>query len=508
LLYGGRGRWLSARALALPVALQLVALLALLTNERHHLFWPPLELRYNAAEGLYDLAGGFGPIWYSHALVSYGLIAVGTAAVFRSLLRSPPLYRRQALALLVGVLLPWVASVAFVTGNSPLPHVDPTPIAFAFTGVALWVGIARFQMLDLVPAARDAVIESMGDAVIVLDAQRRVVDANPAALRLAGRAAPEVIGRTVLELLPGHEELVARLRLLETVSAEIALERGRGPEPFDVRVSSLKDRRGRITGRLIVARDISAQKRVEAELQRARLAAEEASRAKSAFLATMSHELRTPLNAIIGYAEMVAEELEGAERGDLVPDLGRISGAGRRLLGLIDDVLDLATIEAGRMELARELVDPLPIVREVVATVEPLARERGNSLALELAEPAGALWGDPARLRQILHNLLVNAAKFTEGGAITLRVWREAGPPASVAFEVADTGIGMSDAQLGRLFEPFTQGDASATRRYDGTGLGLAISRRFCQLMGGTIEVESALGRGSRFTVRLPAADG
>ncbi len=507
LRYSGRERWLTRRTLALPVALQLVSLLALLTNERHHLFWRSFELRYDAEVGLFDLAGSFGPIWYSHALVSYGMIAIGTAAVFGALRRSPPLYRRQAIALLVGVLLPWVSSLSFVTGNSPLPHIDPTPIAFAFTGVAFWVGIARFQMLSLIPAARDAVIESMGDAVIVLDAERRVVDANPAALRLAGRPAPEVIGRTALDLLPGHEELVARMRLLETASAEIVLDRGRGPEPFDVRISSLRDRRGRVTGRLIVARDISAQKRAEAELRRAREAAEEASRAKSAFLANMSHELRTPLNAIIGYAEMVAEELEGAGRADLVADLGRIGGAGRHLLAMIDDVLDLATIEAGRMELAHELIDPLPIVREALAAAEPLARERGNSLTLELDGPAGAVRADPARLRQILLILLSNAAKFTEGGAITLRVAREAGPPAAVAFEVADTGIGISEEQLGRLFQPFTQGDASATRRYDGTGLGLAIAQRFCQLMGGTIAVESALGRGSRFIVRLPAAD-
>jgi PAS domain S-box-containing protein len=503
--YTGRRRLLTLQALAVPILLQVVSMAAMLTNEWHHQFWAPYTLRYNAPGALYELSGGYGPLWYIHALVSYGLILVGTTLVFRSLLRSPPLYRYQALALLAGVILPWVVSVAYVSGHSPLPYVDPTPMAFAFTGVAFWIGITRFQMLNVVPAARDAVIESMGDAVIVLDAERRVVDANPAALRLVGLTAPQAIGRTMLDLLPGQEELISRLRLLESVATEISLDRGQASLPFDIRVSSLKDRRGRITGRLIVARDISHQKRFEAELQQARLDAEEASRAKSAFLANMSHELRTPLNAIIGYAEIIADELAGVEHAALVADLQRISDAGLHLLALINDVLDLSKIEAGRIDLRVEPIDPLPLVHEAIATVEPLARQRGNTLDLEVTGLVGALRADPTRLRQILLNLLSNAVKFTEDGRVLLRVRRTDGAAPSLIFEVSDTGIGISPEQLARLFQPFTQADSSTTRRYGGTGLGLAISQRFCQLMGGEITVVSAPGQGSTFTARLPA---
>ena len=518
MLYSGYERWLRWRTAALPITLQVATVFGILTNERFELFWPERALRFDPAVGIYYLETSNGPIWYNHVAVSYTLILIGTVLIFRSLLRSPPLYRFQALALLAGVLLPWIASILYVTKLSPLPQLDPTPIAFAFTGVAFWIGITRFQMLDLIPAARDAVLEHMGDAVLVLDDERRIVDANPAALRLIGLPISAVTGRMVSDLLPGQERLIARFRDLSTVATEITVDRGRGLEHYDLRISPVSDRGGRVTGRVIVLRDIGAQKRFEAELQQAKADAEAASRAKSAFLANMSHELRTPLNAIIGYSEMVEEELVGSERADLLPDLRKITGSGRHLLALISDLLDLSKIEAGKMELELGWVELLPLLHEVAATMEPLLHQRGNRLELRLDPDLGALHADQTRLRQVLLNLLSNAVKFTEDGTVTLRVRRDNGRRttddnpdvvnrrrSSIVFEVCDTGIGISEEQLERLFQPFTQADASTTRRYGGTGLGLAISRHFCRMMGGDILATSALGQGSTFTVRLPA---
>jgi len=521
MLYSGYERWLRWRTAALPITLQVATVFGILTNERFELFWPERALRFDPAVGIYYLETSNGPIWYNHVAVSYTLILIGTVLIFRSLLRSPPLYRFQALALLAGVLLPWIASILYVTKLSPLPQLDPTPIAFAFTGVAFWIGITRFQMLDLIPAARDAVLEHMGDAVLVLDDERRIVDANPAALRLIGLPISAVTGRMVSDLLPGQERLIARFRDLSTVATEITVDRGRGLEHYDLRISPVSDRGGRVTGRVIVLRDIGAQKRFEAELQQAKADAEAASRAKSAFLANMSHELRTPLNAIIGYSEMVEEELVGSERADLLPDLRKITGSGRHLLALISDLLDLSKIEAGKMELELGWVELLPLLHEVAATMEPLLHQRGNRLELRLDPDLGALHADQTRLRQVLLNLLSNAVKFTEDGTVTLRVRRDNGRRttddnpdvvnrrrSSIVFEVCDTGIGISEEQLERLFQPFTQADASTTRRYGGTGLGLAISRHFCRMMGGDILATSALGQGSTFTVRLPAGEG
>ena len=231
---------------------------------------------------------------------------------------------------------------------------------------------------------------------------------------------------------------------------------------------------------------------------------EVASRHKSAFLANMSHELRTPLNAIIGYSEMLQEEAEDLNADAFLPDLVRINGAGKHLLGLINDILDLSKIEAGRMDLFIEPFEVGQLVRDVEAIVKPLVDNDGNTLVVSCPEDIGAMQADLTKVRQALFNLLSNAAKFTSAGTISLTIQRE--PDNWVTFAVSDTGIGMTEEQLGRLFEAFSQAEASTSGKYGGTGLGLAISRHFCRLMGGDLTAESAYGQGSTFTVRLPAA--
>jgi signal transduction histidine kinase len=238
-------------------------------------------------------------------------------------------------------------------------------------------------------------------------------------------------------------------------------------------------------------------------LQDANAQLAEASRHKSQFLANMSHELRTPLNAIIGYSEMLQEEAEETDAEAFLPDLVRINAAGKHLLGLINDILDLSKIEAGRMDLFVEAFEVGQLVRDVEAIVQPLIEKNANSLVVTCPEEAGTMQADLTKVRQALFNLLSNAAKFTEHGTITLTVERE---PEWVSFAVSDTGIGMTEEQLGRLFEAFSQAEASTRSQYGGTGLGLAISRHFCRLMGGDLTVTSVYGAGSTFTVRLPSA--
>jgi signal transduction histidine kinase/CheY-like chemotaxis protein len=229
-----------------------------------------------------------------------------------------------------------------------------------------------------------------------------------------------------------------------------------------------------------------------------------ASQHKSAFLANMSHELRTPLNAIIGYSEMLHETAEEEGREDLLPDLEKIEQAGRHLLALINDILDLSKIEAGKMEVYLEEVDLAELVAEVRAIAEPLAATNANRLEIRPAPDLGTLYTDRTKLKQSLLNLLSNANKFTREGRVSLTIARS---QQAVSFAVADTGIGMSEEQLGRLFQAFSQADAATTRRYGGTGLGLAITRHFCEMLGGRITVESAPGRGSTFTLVLPIRD-
>ncbi|KAB0677003.1 response regulator [Aureimonas leprariae] len=263
------------------------------------------------------------------------------------------------------------------------------------------------------------------------------------------------------------------------------------------------DEAGSIVGLFCPCAETTGQIMAERAAATALQAAEEANLAKSQFLANMSHELRTPLSAIIGYSELLQEEVEeGAEGADLAVDIRKIESNARHLLGLINDVLDLSKVESGKMDVYPETFAIAEIVRDIVSTAGALVDKKRNRLVLQVGDDAGTMTTDITKLRQILLNLLSNAAKFTEGGTITLGVERSAD---LVSFSVADTGIGMTPEQLDKLFQRFSQADASTTRRFGGTGLGLALTKAFGDMLGGDVTVTSEQNRGSTFTLRLPA---
>jgi signal transduction histidine kinase len=252
--------------------------------------------------------------------------------------------------------------------------------------------------------------------------------------------------------------------------------------------------------------EIAEREKVQRALIEAKESAEASSKAKSAFLANMSHELRTPLNAIIGYSEMLEEDAVAAANQSAVADLRKVQGAGRHLLSIISDVLDISKIEAGRMEIHKETFLVSDLLDDTASTVEPLAKKNGNRLVVTCHDRAAQIETDAVKFRQSLLNLLSNACKFTQNGTVRLDVKVTAEQDQEwIDWSVSDTGIGISPDQMDKLFKSFSQVDSSSTRRHGGTGLGLAISRRLCELMGGTIFVESKPGQGSTFTMRLPA---
>ncbi|MFA7665116.1 MAG: ATP-binding protein [Burkholderiaceae bacterium] len=362
----------------------------------------------------------------------------------------------------------------------------------AFTGYALWPAVGMF--------------------VAVNATNLNIGGLRQAAHGLAWAVFGLVVGglATGFHFAPQSSTLTALLSaggvlLFTSVSAFRSFEQAR---------QALRSRRDADERRL----EIEEQKRVlqatyelaegaRAEAERARELAEAANRAKSAFLANMSHELRTPLNAIIGYSEMIEEDLGDAAPRVLLDDLKKICTAGNHLLGLINDVLDLAKIEAGRIELIADRFSPALVIEEVCATALPLVRKQGNELETRIPQSLGTVVGDSVRLRQVLLNLLSNAGKFTHDGQVTVSARREpaaGGEPERLVIELSDTGIGMTDEQQQMLFRPFTQADSTTTRRYGGTGLGLAISKRLCEMMGGDILVSSVLGEGTTFSLVVP----
>ncbi|MDX1624702.1 MAG: GAF domain-containing protein, partial [Gemmatimonadota bacterium] len=343
-------------------------------------------------------------------------------------------------------------------------------------------------------------------AIVNLDLEYNITSCNPAFERLFGYREEEVVGRNLDRLVATEGTMAEAHALTERSQAGkasfgIGQRRRKDGTLVDVEIASLPVVVGEErVGMMALYHDIS-------ELLRARRDAESASRSKSQFLANMSHELRTPLNAIIGYSEMLIEEAGEEGIDTVLPDLGRIHSAGRHLLTLINDILDLSKIEAGKMDLHLETFDLEEMLEDVATTVRPLAEQGGNVLEVRFEGAPGTMRSDGTRVRQVLLNLLSNACKFTENGTVRMTATGEVGPggEAWVRLVVEDDGIGMSPEQQERLFEAFTQAEASTAARYGGTGLGLAISLRFCRMMGGDIDVESAEGEGSTFTVRLPA---
>lgn len=502
LAYTHWDNWLTYRRLIALAIVPFMTIILIWTNEAHGLIWfqtglnvdgpfPALEIRY-------------GRWFWIHTVYSYTLITWGTILLIRMLIRSSPqLYRLQTSAILIGTVIPWIGNGIYVFGLSPIPHLDLTPFAFTISGLVMAWSLFRFRLLDIVPIARRAVVDSMRDGVIVLDTQNRVVDLNPAAQIIIGIVDSEAIGQPVSTILAGQADLIERYQDMSLRHIEITLGRDENQKHYELQISTLLDQRSYTAGRLIVLHDITNRKATEEALALARDQALEASHWKTELLAKVSHELRTPLSAILGYAELIELGIYGPLNDKQADVITKIIRSTQEQTSLVNELLDQAQLDASRLKLNITSFTVSDIIEGMLSKLGFQAKAKGIALITDIADDMPTtLSGDPVRLQQILLNLAGNAIKFSEQGEIRVRLFCPS--KTHWAMQVSDNGPGIPAEAHSHIFEPFRQIDGSVTRKFNGAGLGLSIVKQLTNLMGGQITLESEVGQGSTFTVTLP----
>lgn len=506
------------------------------SNDTLHWLWHDITVRH--APGfphlVLDRAIGF----YIQVGASYTITLIATGMLMHMLLTGVPLPRWQVAVVSLGVVSPIIANFIHHAGLNPLYPLNLTPFALLTMGTAAGWYIFRFRVWDLLPAAHNAIVESMNDGVVVLNLHNKIVEINPAARCLLDLPRRELVGQpvtTVLSHVSQPSNVKALLHKVEEapgVGVEIMFTDPHR-RTVEMHLSHLYNRDKRITGRLLTLRDITERKYAEQALvaERALLAQHVAERTadlraanaslirvallKDEFLANISHELRTPLNAILGLSESLQEEVYGSLNASQTQALHKVEVSGRHLLALINDILEITNIGAGRVTLELRPVAIDAICQASLELIAQAALKRRIAVIVNLdptitSPPTAFILADEHRLRQMLVNLLGNAVKFTApGGKVGLEVSSDRRAQL-LYFTVWDSGIGIAPEDIKRLFQPFVQLDGSLARAYEGTGLGLALAYQIAELHGGQITVESEVGVGSRFLVTLPwqSADG
>ena len=498
LRYADRQAWLVPARFVWFCILPLITVLLAQTNAWHHLIWQSYHFLPIIDRLLAMQVVDYGWWFWVHIVYSYSLVFLGAFLIGKRYFTSFQLYRRQSIWLVVGALSPIVVNLIYIFDLIPGLEKDYTALSFAFGSIAFAIGMLRYHLFELKPVARDAVIEEMSDAVLTLDLQDRIVDLNPAARELLDASEKAIIGEPADQALAPWRDLAARVRETMEVRTDIAIEQATGVRYYDLRISPLTDRRGDLTGRLIVLRDITERKEIEEALRRRTSELETRNAELDAFAHTVAHDLKSPLTVVVGRSHALRSYIADMSPEMIDEWLSSIVTAGHKMADIIDALLLLANVRQ-KTEIETEPLDMAEIVNAVLGRLDNRIAAADAEIIMPDEWPPTI--GYAPWIEEVWANYISNALKYGgEPARVTLGAESDG---AMARFWVRDNGPGLTPEEQGQLFTQFTRLD---TERADGHGLGLSIVQRIIEKLGGEVGVESAPEQGSAFWFTLPLA--
>lgn len=504
--YSGKKNWLFQPLMIPLFIIPVITILFVFTTEYHNFFNKNISINYFGLFPTFDFDPG---IWY-YVHLSYSIVCtiLGLFFLLSMLQGTLPVFHKQIFIIICGSFIPFLTLFVHLAEENPW-NIDISPFSFTLSAIIIFIGLTRYKLFDLVPLARSTLFDNIPDSIIVLDRERRIIDFNSSALKNHYLKINDV-GKHVSELpKPWCNVLNIEPHTMHKSSIEIKEEIEGSVFWFNVTFLSLYDNYSNTLGIMVILSNITERKYAEEELRKTNekvnlmaAKAEMANVAKSEFLANMSHELRTPLNAIIGFSDLMLEGETGYLNQKQIKYLNNVSASGKHLLLIINDILDISKIEAGKMEFSFENISLHETVNEVLMTCSSLAAAKKIDLILNMECTIKTIRADKLKLKQILYNLINNAIKFTpQGGRVTLHIESD---NENILFKIIDTGEGISKENQKKLFKVFGQLDTANSRKYAGTGLGLAIVKKLVEVHRGVVWVESEIDRGSTFAFQIP----
>lgn len=501
--FTGKVKFLSRKHLLLLFLVPAITLMLTLTNELHNLIWTGFSA-ISEKTNLMEYHHGIG-FWFGYIFYSYLMLILATINLIRFIVSQNGPFLTQGWIVFCGGLFPWITSLMYLTGNNPVTGLDITPVSILISGILAAYAILNIRFLDLVPVARETLVETIRDGILVLDGQNRIQDINRAALLFLGLQNKNIIGFPMESSGSTETQLLNAVIDHETDDQTQEVQSNAEIKMFRILKHTIKNQS---ESRLVVIRDITEQKQTEFELIKAKEHAEESDRLKSAFLANMSHEIRTPMNGILGFAELLKEP-------DLSSETSReyisiIESSGARMLNIINDLIEISKIESGTMSIFMSETNVNDQTGFIFNFFKPEAEKKGLNLILSNALPSNdaIIRTDREKLYAILTNLVKNAIKFTISGTIEFgykcQESSNLSTSSELVFYVKDTGAGIASELKEVIFERFRQGNESLTKKYEGAGLGLAISKAYVEMLGGRIWIDKDSEIGSVFYFTLP----